>query len=165
MKLIAEVNNEKINIEVNQSDETVFAEIDGRKYNLEATQPEPNVWLFKLDGKIFECHVNNFGENGIVRIGNSEVSVKLIDPKRLRGAGDSDSNAEGIAEIRTAMPGKIVKVLVKPSDEVFAGDGVIIVEAMKMQNEMKAPKDGTVKEVRFEAGETVNAGDILLVIE
>jgi biotin carboxyl carrier protein len=162
MKLIAEVNNEKINIEVNQSGEAVFAEIDGRKYNIEATQPEPNVWLFKLDGKIFECHV---GENGVVNIGSSEVSVKLIDPKRLRGSGNSDSLADGIAEIRTAMPGKIVKVLVKIGDEVAAGDGVIIVEAMKMQNEMKAPKDGTVKEIRFEAGETVNAGDILLVVE
>lgn len=162
MKLIAEVNNEKINVEVNQKDETVVAEIDGRRYELEATQPEPNVWLFKLNGKIFECHV---GENGIVNIGNHEISVKLIDPKRLRGSGNSDSVAEGIAEIRTAMPGKIVKVLVEIGNQVSAGDGVIIVEAMKMQNEMKAPKDGIVKEIRFSAGETVNAGDILLVVE
>jgi biotin carboxyl carrier protein len=162
MKLVAEVNNEKHNIEVKKVGDVVFAEVEGRKYELEATQPESNVWLFKFKGKIFECHV---GSNGTVNVGNNEFEVKLIDSKRLRGSGDGDILADGIAEIRTAMPGKIVKVLVEIGSEVLAGDGVIIVEAMKMQNEMKAPKDGIVKEIRFSAGETVNAGDILLVVE
>ncbi len=162
MKFIAEVNNEKHDIEIKRVGDLVFAEIEGRKYELEATQPESNVWLFKLEGKIFECHV---GQNNIVTIGNNEFDVKLIDPKRLRGSGAGDVLADGIAEIRTAMPGKIVKVLVEIGDDVVAGDGVIIVEAMKMQNEMKAPKDGIVKEIRFNAGETVNAGDILLIVE
>jgi biotin carboxyl carrier protein len=162
MKFIAEVNNEKHDIEIKRVGDAVFAEIEGRKYELEATQPESNVWLFKLDGKIFECHV---GQNHGVTIGNNEFDVKLIDPKRLRGSGNGDALADGIAEIRTAMPGKIVKVLVEIGDEVVAGDGVIIVEAMKMQNEMKAPKDGIIAEIRFSSGETVNAGDVLLVVE
>ncbi len=162
MKFIAEVNNEKHDVEIKRVGDLVFAEIEGRKYELEATQPESNVWLFKLGGKIFECHV---GQDNNVTIGNNEFDVKLIDPKRLRGSGVGDLLADGIAEIRTAMPGKIVKVLVEIGEEVVAGDGVIIVEAMKMQNEMKAPKDGIVKEIRFNAGETVNAGDILLIVE
>ncbi len=63
------------------------------------------------------------------------------------------------------MPGKIVRILVESGAEILQGDGVIVVEAMKMQNEMKSPKDGIVKEIRFAEGETVNAGDVLAAIE
>ncbi len=63
------------------------------------------------------------------------------------------------------MPGKVVRVLVEEGPEVNIGDGVLIVEAMKMQNEMKSSKDGIIKEIRFAEGATVNAGDILVIIE
>ncbi|MBA2621364.1 MAG: biotin/lipoyl-binding protein, partial [Acidobacteria bacterium] len=72
---------------------------------------------------------------------------------------------DGAAEIKTAMPGKVVRVLAVEGAEIKAGDGVLIVEAMKMQNEMKAPKDGIVKEIRVVEGATVNAGDVLAIIE
>ena len=83
----------------------------------------------------------------------------------MRGSGAGAGAIEGAAEIKTAMPGKIVRVLLDEGAEVQAGDGVIVVEAMKMQNEMKAPKDGVIKEIRFPEGATVNAGDVLAVIE
>ncbi len=63
------------------------------------------------------------------------------------------------------MPGKVVRVLVEQGAEVQTGDGIIVVEAMKMQNEMKSPKDGIIKEIRFTEGATVNAGDVLAIIE
>ena len=63
------------------------------------------------------------------------------------------------------MPGKLVRVLVEVGAEVKQGEGILIVEAMKMQNEMKSPKDGVVKEISFAEGATVNAGDVLAVIE
>jgi biotin carboxyl carrier protein len=63
------------------------------------------------------------------------------------------------------MPGKVVRILTEVGAEIKRGEGVIIVEAMKMQNEMKSPKDGTVKEIRYPEGATVNAGDVLAVIE
>jgi len=63
------------------------------------------------------------------------------------------------------MPGKVVRILVEAGAEIKTGDGVIIVEAMKMQNELKARKDGVVKEIRFSEGSTVNAGDVLVIIE
>ena len=63
------------------------------------------------------------------------------------------------------MPGKLVRILVEVGAEIKQGEGVLVVEAMKMQNEMKAPKDGIVKEIRFAEGATVNAGDILAIIE
>ncbi len=83
----------------------------------------------------------------------------------MKSAAGAGANADGAAEIKTAMPGKLVRILVEVGAEVKQGDGVLVVEAMKMQNEMKSPKDGIVKEIRFEEGATVNAGDVLAIIE
>ncbi|MET0753251.1 MAG: biotin/lipoyl-containing protein [Pyrinomonadaceae bacterium] len=168
MKLIADLNNEKHEIEIKRDGEKIFAEIDGRHYELEASEPEPNVYLFKNEGKIYEIFVSpraNATEPFQVKVKNSEFEIALTDPKRLRGAGIGAEHGEGLAEIKTAMPGKIVRVLTEQGAEIKAGEGVIVVEAMKMQNEMKSPKDGIVKEIRFSEGATVNAGDILAIIE
>ena len=167
MKLQAEINHEKREIEIKREGEKVFAEIDGRKYELEASEPEPNVFLLKNEGAIYEIFVSprqNLAEPYNVRTKTGEFEINIIDPKRLRSAG-ADAEHEGTAEIKTAMPGKIVRILTEPGAEIKAGEGVIVVEAMKMQNEMKSPKDGIVKEIRFAEGETVNAGDVLAVIE
>lgn len=169
MKLQAELNDEKHEIEIERDGEKVFASIDGRSYQLEASEPESNVFLLKNGNRIFEIFVSppaeKAGEPYRVKLKNHELEVALIDPKRLRGAGGAGGSAEGAAEIKTAMPGKIVRVLVDAGAEIEKGDGVIVVEAMKMQNEMKSPKNGTVKEIRFSEGATVNAGDVLAVIE
>jgi biotin carboxyl carrier protein len=168
MKLQAEFNDEKYQITFEQNGERLTADIDGRQYELEASQPEPNVYLFKLDGKIYEIFVSpnvNAIEPFKVSTGNHNLEIKIIDPKRLRGSSAAAGETDGAAEIKTAMPGKLVRVLVDIGTEVLKGDGILVVEAMKMQNEMKAPKDGTVKEIRFAEGATVNAGDVLAIIE
>ena len=63
------------------------------------------------------------------------------------------------------MPGKVVRVLAPPQTEVEAGQGVIVVEAMKMQNELKSPKKGIVQKVLAAEGARVNAGDVLAIVE
>ena len=71
----------------------------------------------------------------------------------------------GLQEVRALMPGKVVKLLVSVGDEVEAGAGVVVVEAMKMQNEMRAPKSGRVKRIHKAEGSTVGPGEALLEIE
>jgi biotin carboxyl carrier protein len=169
MKLIAELHNEKHEISLNQNGDSITAEIDGRAYELVANQVEPNVYLLKHENKIYQIFVApNEKPNEPVQVnvgGESDFEIKLTDPKRMRHSAGADANAEGKAEIKTAMPGKVVRILTEAGAEVKQGDGVLIVEAMKMQNEMKAPKDGTVKEIRVAEGATVNAGDVLAIIE
>ena len=168
MKLIAELNHEKHEISLKSDGDMLTAEIDGRHYELEASEVEPNVYLLKHDGKIYEVFVSPRKDQNApfsVNLGNHQFEIKIADPKRLRGSGSLDADADGIAEIKTAMPGKVVRILVEQGAEIAAGDGVLVVEAMKMQNEMKSPKDGIVKEIRAEEGATVNAGDILAIIE
>lgn len=168
MKLQAELNNEVSEIEIKREGEKIYARIDDREYELEASEPEPNVYLFKHENAVYQIYVApqiDPAEPVAVKLGGSDFDVKIIDPKRLRSVAGTGGSAEGTAEIKTAMPGKLVRVLVEQGAEIKAGEGVLVVEAMKMQNEMKSPKDGVVKEIRFAEGATVNAGDILAVIE
>lgn len=163
MKLHAKIDGEKLDVEIIRSDGHVAATVDGREYSLDVSQPELNIYTFRSGGKLTEVFVSPGSTK--VTAGGREFEIELIDPKRLRGTGVESDAAEGIAEIRTAMPGKVVRILVTVGDEVQKGDGVLVVEAMKMQNEMKSPKDGVVKEIRTTEGSTVNAGDVLAVID
>ena len=166
MKLQAELNNEKHDVEIRRNGDKVFAVIDGRTYELEASEPEPNVFLLKQDGRVYEVYVSPEATGAShVRIGSNQFEITIHDPKRLRGSSSGNEHGEGLAEIKTAMPGKVVRVLVEPGTGVKKGDGIIIVEAMKMQNEMKSPKDGVVKEIRSSEGSTVNAGEVLAIID
>jgi biotin carboxyl carrier protein len=168
MKLQAEINYEKHPIEIKREGDKVFAEVDGRRYELEVSEPEPNVYLLKNEGHIYEVRVTagkTSSDPFSVRLGANEFDIKIVDPKRLRSIGADQEHGEGMAEIKTAMPGKVVRILAAAGAEVQKGDGVIVVEAMKMQNEMKSPKDGIVKEVRVAEGSTVYAGEVLVVIE
>jgi biotin carboxyl carrier protein len=166
MKLQAELNNEKHNVEIRRDGDRFFAVVDDRTYELEASEPEPNVFLLKHEGKIYEIYISPVvSGTSHVRIGSNEFDITIHDPKRLRSSGSGHEQGEGMAEIKTAMPGKVVRLLVESGTEVKKGDGVVIVEAMKMQNEMRSPKDGVVKEIRASEGSTVNAGEILAIIE
>ncbi|MGI8555813.1 MAG: biotin/lipoyl-containing protein [Pyrinomonadaceae bacterium] len=162
MKLIAELDGGKNEIKIKREAEKVWAAIDGRNYELEASEVERSVYLLKHENQIYQIYV---APNGIVSVGNRQFEIKISDPKRLRGANAADTNTDGAAEIKTAMPGKVVRVLAQLGAAIKQGEGVLIVEAMKMQNEMKSPKDGIVKEIRVAEGATVNAGDVLAIIE
>lgn len=168
MKLQAEIDDRKREIEIKRNGDLVFAEIDGRRYELEVSEPEKGVYLFKHEGRIFEVSValpKTPGEPFRASLRNKEFEVRIIDPKRLRSAAVDHIHGDGLAEIKTAMPGKVVRIVAAAGTEVRKGDGVIVVEAMKMQNEMKSPKDGFVKEVCVTEGVAVNAGDVLAIIE
>ena len=168
MKLKAQLGEDTHDVEIKREDNKVFANIDGREYELEVSEPEPGVLLFKHNGRIYESATiqpTKIGEPTRVRIGSDEFDIRVIDPKRLRGTDSGSDLADGVVEIKTAMPGKVVRVLVEQGAEVAKGDGVVVVEAMKMQNELKSPKAGSVKELRVTEGATVTPGQVLATIE
>lgn len=168
IKLKAELGGEEHQISIQQSDSKIAAEIDGRKYRLELRDLGEGDYLL-IDGHtIYNCHVvdavNQPGDLEVTLRGTS-YKLKLIDPKRLRSAQSGTAHHKGAAEIVAPMPGKVVRVLVQSGVEVEAGAGILVVEAMKMQNEMKAPKAGKVVSINAVVGATVNAGDVLAVVE
>ena len=166
MKLIVDIEGEQKEVSVTRDGDRVIAMVSGREYELEASEPEPNVFLLKSGTRVVEFTVLDRPDGRMsVTTGDSGFDAAVIDPRKLGGGGASGGAADGVAEIRTQMPGKVVRILVAEGDEVSTGDGVIVVEAMKMQNEMRSPKDGVVREVRAAEGNTVNAGDVLVVID
>ena len=166
MKLHAAANGEKHDIELRRDGEKVFARIDDREYEVEASEPEPGVFLIRHDNKIYETAVTAAADGRkTVSLRGKDHEIVLHDPKRLRGRDEAEEHAGGVAEIKTAMPGKVVRILTTLGTVVEKGDGILVVEAMKMQNELKSPKAGAVKEIRVEEGSTVAAGDVLATIE
>jgi len=91
-------------------------------------------------------------------------SMEVFDPRDLRPGQGSTAN-QGLQRIAASMPGKVIRVLVETGDMVEEGQGLVVVEAMKMQNEMKSPKAGRVVEIRARPDATVGAGEILVVVE
>ncbi|HEY2866902.1 MAG TPA: acetyl-CoA carboxylase biotin carboxyl carrier protein subunit [Pyrinomonadaceae bacterium] len=168
MKLQAEIDGQIHRVEIRRDGDRTFAGVDDREYALEISQPEPGVYLFKHEGHIYQAFVAPPQERNsafAVDIRGKRFSVAISDPRRLRGMRSEHGHDQGLAEIRSAMPGKVVRILAVAGQQVEKGDGVIVVEAMKMQNEIKASKDGAVKSVNVEEGATVNAGDVLMVVE
>jgi biotin carboxyl carrier protein len=97
-------------------------------------------------------------------VNGRSIAVQVFDPRALRNRG-SGSAAQGRQKITAPMPGRIIRLLAAVGDPVEAGQGLVVVEAMKMQNEMKSPKAGRVTEIKTKEGAAVSAGDVLVVVE
>ena len=170
MKLKASISGNEHEVELDLLTNNATVAVDGRRYELEVRGLENGEYLLVNGSKLYDCRVNqkrdvSFTNDFEVVLRGRHHEVTLIDPKRLRSAQSDGSHHGGAAEIVSPMPGKLVRILVKPGDQVDAGAGVVVVEAMKMQNEMKAPKSGIVISIEAAEGATVNAGDVLAVIE
>ena len=168
MKLIVEIDGEKRELEIKRDGAHVVAEVDGRRYEIEAHSSQPGVHLLVSDGRVYECRVSRQGakrEAFEVTVGSRAFLATLTDPKRLRATQSTGAKTDGTAQILAPMPGKVVRVLVEAGAEVEEGAGLVVVEAMKMQNELKSPKSGKVTTINVAAGATVNAGDVLAIVE
>jgi biotin carboxyl carrier protein len=125
---------------------------------------EPGVYSVLLDGVSYEIRIIGMSNGYSAELGGRRFAVEVRDPRDTRNALRS-STRSGRQNVAAPMPGKVVRVLVNVGDSVDAGQGLVVVEAMKMQNEMKAARPGWVIDVRAGAGETVCAGDTLVVLE
>lgn len=168
MKLQAHVGEQQFDVIIEQHGERVVATVAGRTYELEL-QDHGGTGSVLLHGtKVFANTVTNNAEQSnefAVQLRGKNFEVAIVDPKRLRSGQAAGGTDHGAAKVVAAMPGKVVRVLVEVGAEVAMGDGIVVVEAMKMQNEMKSPKAGTVVTLNAASGVTVNAGDVLAVIE
>lgn len=166
MKLRAEVEGEELTLDVRREGGRVFADVGGRRYELDAREVGGGEYLLLHEGRVYECRVGGEARGRVeVSVAGRAYAVALSDPKRLRGARMAAGHEAGRAQLSAQMPGRVVRVFVEAGEAVEAGQAVVVVEAMKMQNELKSPKDGTVAEVRVRPGATVNAGDVLVVVE
>jgi biotin carboxyl carrier protein len=167
MKLHASIFDDQSDVLLRDEGAKVFAQVDTREYELEVRESGDGFRVIH-DGRVFICRVEEAvvsGKTVDVVVGTRRYAVTIVDPKRLRSAASASTHAGEAARVTSPMPGKVVRVLVEKGASVEAGDGIVVVEAMKMQNEMKSPKAGTVASINVEVGGTVNAGDVLAVVE
>jgi biotin carboxyl carrier protein len=140
--------------------------LDGKRIDADAVQIAPNTISILLDGQSFEIHVAPAADGTVkLQCGGHEFAAEVIDPRAWRGRRHGAIEAEGRQPVNAPMPGKVIRLLVKAGDAVDAGQGVVVVEAMKMQNEIRSPKKGRVESILANEGQTVNAGDILAWVE
>ncbi len=128
------------------------------------TKVERLVWSYIEDLRQRELRVEKDGDSYVVTIRGRQTRINIEDPRAWNGNGAGKAGS-GIAKVATPMPGKVVRVLVSAGDVVELGQGLVVVEAMKMQNELKSPISGTVKQVQALEGATVNANQVLVVVE
>jgi biotin carboxyl carrier protein len=139
----------------------------GAEHELDVRRLGPTSFSILVCDRSFDLEVVRYGDELIVASRAGAVRVTLEEAtrhaQRLRGAARPE--ASGPAEVKAMMPGRIVNVLVKTGDEVQHHQGLIVVEAMKMENELKSPKAGRIIEVRVMPGQTVEKGELLVIIE
>jgi biotin carboxyl carrier protein len=137
--------------------------VDIDPLRMDAVTPvEPGVYSVVLDGKSFEVRMIPGTQQ--LQVAGRRFTVEVRDP-RNSSRRSRDALGGGRQNVIAPMPGKVIRVLVHEGDAVDAGHGLVVVEAMKMQNEMKASRPGKVVEVRVHDGDTVASGDTLVVLE
>mgnify|MGYP003575380470 CR=1 FL=1 len=167
MKLKVVSNGQDQNLSIDEVDGRLQVDIDGRKYEVQVHQPGDASYLLMDNNQVFDCRVTRQPKSHDrfeINLKGRRHAVAIIDPRRLRSDENSDRHHDGLTEISSQMPGKVVRVLVEVGTKVEKGDGIVVVEAMKMQNEMKSPREGVIVSVNVSSGSTVNAGEVLATV-
>jgi biotin carboxyl carrier protein len=145
------INGRQLRVRVEQNGTNWRIDTDDRVREASVVETEPGLYSILIDGQSFEVRA-------------SETGVEIEDPRELRASGTA-AGLEGRQTVSAPMPGKVVRVLVAEGDVVGHGQGLVVIEAMKMQNEMKSPKPGTVVSLTAIEGSAVSAGQVLAVVE
>ena len=165
MKYTVVIDGQQMEIDlVHSGPANIEAEIEGRKYMLDAKVVETGVYWFNWNNRSIEVSVTPNGNGYVVSVQGRRVAVEIVDTRTV-GRKTTQLGHEGTVQVRAPMPGKVVKVLVNEGAEVQANQGILVMEAMKMQNEIKSPKKGIVTRLVVKEGAPVNAGDLLAVVE
>jgi biotin carboxyl carrier protein len=138
---------------------------DGKAVSVDAVLTRRDVISLLVEGRAYEIKREQTATDLHLWVGSTRIPVELRDPRSLRSRKGGGQDEKGPRKIVAPMPGRVVRVLAAEQAEVEAGQGVLVVEAMKMQNEIKSPKKGIVKKVMAAAGAAVNAGDVLAIVE
>jgi biotin carboxyl carrier protein len=165
MKIELEIDGQMIEGEFTLVGGAAQLSFGGATREAQVSEPEPGMFTIIINDRVYRCALEESANGGVEVIVNGErIPVAARDKKHLRGQPGATA-ASGQVKLAAPMPGKVVRVLLSAGDEVAAWQGVMVVEAMKMQNEVQSPKAGKIVEIKIAEGQTVNAGEVLAIIE
>jgi len=157
-----EVEGRKLRVELPTDAAGAMAcSVDGNTIQVDVHAMEPGVLSLIADGRQYRCVL----DGDAVIICGRRFEFEIEDQRSLRGRRGAGEGAAGPRSVKAPMPGRVVRVLVNEGDEVAEQQGVVVIEAMKMQNELKSPKAGRVARVAVAVDMTVGAGEVLVVVE
>ena len=167
MAFIAKLGEQSYRVEIEEIGKSVYrVSVDGNEFVVDGKKTGRTNYSLIVDNRSFEIEVDNAEDEYRVLVDGRSYHVHLVDERRVRvGDGQSDSQIQGRQRVSVPMPGKVIAVLVSEGDVVEKGQGLVIVEAMKMENEVHSPIAGTVGEIKVKAGDTVEGGAALVIIE
>jgi biotin carboxyl carrier protein len=140
--------------------------LDGKELEASVAEVAPNTFSVLLNGESHQIRIAPRADGALtLHTALAEYHAEVTDPRVWRGRRHGALEAAGRQQITAPMPGKIVRVLVSEGDAVQTGQGLLVVEAMKMQNEIRSPKSGKVEKLFAKEGLAVNAGDVLAWVE
>jgi biotin carboxyl carrier protein len=158
------IDGKAYRLELQQVEGRWSCRVDGKDVEIDAVLARPNVLSLRIGNKAYEVKCERVGGDVHIWVGSRRFAVETRDPRSLRGRVRT-ADDHGPKKLTAPMPGKVVRVLLHQGDEVEAGTGVLVVEAMKMQNEVKSPKKGTIQKILVSEGAAVNSGDVLAIVE
>ncbi|HWH80082.1 MAG TPA: biotin/lipoyl-containing protein, partial [Candidatus Binatus sp.] len=167
MAFIAKLGEQNFTVEIEETGQSVYrVSVDGNEFLVDGKKTGRTNYSLIVDNRSFEIEVDNSDDDYRVLVDGRSYHVNLVDERRVRvGGNQGGAQLQGRQKVSVPMPGKVIAVLVAEGDQVEKGQGLVIVEAMKMENEVHSPIAGEVKEVKVQPGETVEAGAVLLIVE
>jgi biotin carboxyl carrier protein len=158
------IDGKNYRLELNHADGRWSCRLDDRDVEADAILARPDVLSLRIGNMAYEVKSERVANDWHVWVGSRRFAAEVRDPRSLRGRTRATDD-HGPRKLAAPMPGKVVRLLVSEGDDVELGTGVAVVEAMKMQNEIKSPKKGKVQKILVSEGATVNAGDVLVIVE
>src|SRR5215470_5500539 len=167
MAYIARLGDKTYTVEIEEVGKSLYRlVVDGSDFLVDGKKTGFTNYSLIVDNRSFEVEVDVKEDEYRVLVDGRNYHIDLVDERRVRLGGlQSGIQLQGRQSVSVPMPGKIIAVLVSEGDIVEKGQGLVIVEAMKMENEVRCPINGEVKEVKVKAGDAVEAGAVLAIVE
>jgi biotin carboxyl carrier protein len=163
---IAKLEDREVTIEIEPAGASLYrVRIDGTEHTIDA-RTVPGGLSMLIDGANHEASVSRVKDDYDVLLANRRFRFNLLSEDRYRRAqARGGREVTGRRDVKASMPGKVIHVLVKVGDAVEPKQGLLVIEAMKMENEIKSQGAGEVKEIHVEPGQAVESGEVLIVLE
>ena len=168
MKYFIELNGTRHEVELPQSGPFEHVVVNGEQVKVEHQLSWNDALIIHIDNRPHQIDIMQNGDQTLMQIGGENLEAVVWNERQEaihRMIGVKATKRTGAGNIKAPMPGLIVKLDIKEGDPVRKGQSIMIVEAMKMENEIPSPIDGVVKKCLVEEGKTVNKGDVMVVID
>lgn len=166
MKFIARIQGRTVPIDVEKDNGRYQLTLNGKSLSVDAIRTGPLSFSILVEGRSNEIELEKKGNQYSVFFYNDLIEFELYEARKFRAVElTKKSGPAGPLKITAPMPGKIVRIMAQENSQVSEGEGLLIMEAMKMQNEIKAPRPGVVRKIHAKEGEPVSAQQILMLLE